>query len=85
MYMKVLRKNWVKGCSKYNLLPRNTLLMQDNAPWHKSKVALKFLAKQRIKLLEDKPPLSPDLSPIEKVWAWIKNWLGKITMRLGSP
>ena len=62
-HMKVLRKNWVKGCDKYNLLPRDTLLMQDNTSWHKSKATLKFLAKQRIKPLKDWPPLSSDLNP----------------------
>ncbi|KAF9140234.1 hypothetical protein BG015_001746 [Linnemannia schmuckeri] len=84
-YIKVLRRNWVKGCNKYNLLPRNMLLMQDNTPWHKSKVILKFLVKQRTKPLKDWPPLSPELNPIEKVWTWVKDRLGKITIQLGSP
>jgi hypothetical protein len=50
------------------------IFMQDNAPAHRS-------IETRINLLERRihwipwPPYSPDLSLIEHVWNWMKNWI----------
>ncbi|MCF7521604.1 IS630 family transposase [Neisseria sp. ZJ106] len=51
-------------------LPDNSVVVMDNAVFHKGKVEA---------LLKDKghtvlwlPPYSPDLNPIEKKWAWLK-------------
>jgi hypothetical protein len=43
-------------------------ILQDNAPCHVSKETLAALMEAGIKLLPH-PPLSPDLNPIENVWA----------------
>jgi len=54
------------------------ILQQDNDPTHKqpSKQALEEWAKkhpgQTVTILKDWPPSSPDLSPIENVWAMVQ-------------
>ena len=57
-------------------LPCNSVVVMDNAPFHKRAAV--------IRLLEDEghtvlwlPPYSPDFNPIEKVWAWMKSLRNK--------
>lgn len=50
---------------------RPCVFQQDNAPCHKARKVAEFLEKQRFSVLEW-PPYSPDLSPIENLWAIVK-------------
>jgi len=56
------------------VVPRGSVIIMDNAPWHRKKVltAMAKAAKCRVIFL---PPYSPDFSPIENTWANLKNWL----------
>jgi hypothetical protein len=50
------------------------IFMQDNAPIHKASIVQEWLRNYEINVMEW-PPYSPDLSPIEHVWAMLKKML----------
>ena len=51
--------------------PHLMVVLQDNATAHVSKKVTAFLKGHRVAVLQW-PPLSPDLSPIENIWARLK-------------
>lgn len=52
---------------------------QDNAPCHKAANTLRWFEQQQIRVLPW-PPTSPDLNPIENIWAEIERELAKINI-----
>lgn len=59
------------------LVARRSIFMQDNARCHTAKKVLAYLAGKRITLLRDYPAGSPDMNPIEKVWAHLDSLIAK--------
>ena len=51
---------------------------QDNARPHVAQASMKFFAKERITLLRDWPPYSPDLNVIEIIWAIMGSRVEKV-------
>ncbi|OKO95224.1 Transposable element Tc1 transposase [Penicillium subrubescens] len=49
--------------------------MQDGALSHRNLLTIEDLHERRIYPI-DWPPYSPDLNLIEKVWDWMKDWIG---------
>lgn len=56
------------------LLPEKTIVIMDNASFHRKKY-LREIAKKHGIILLFLPPYSPDYNPIEKSWANFKRWL----------
>ena len=69
-YLKVLQKY------QENLHFDALVYQQDNAPIHKAKKIMDYFAENSCKTLEW-PAYSPDLNPIENLWAIIKSRLRK--------
>ena len=59
---------------------KDDVLLLDNSSVHKSNLVLKTLGECGIKHLF-LPPYSPDLNPIELMWAWLKSYLRKVKAR----
>ena len=58
------------------LYPEGFFFQQDGNPCHKSKESMKYINENFDNLLYW-PPYSPDVSPIENIWAWLKEEVAK--------
>ena len=54
----------------------NFIYMQDNASIHKAAIVMDYFKKEKLDIL-DWPPRSPDLNPIENVWAEMQRLVNK--------
>jgi transposase len=59
---------------------KDKVLLLDNSSVHRSKLVRETLAECGIKHIF-LPPYSPDLNPIELMWAWLKAYLRKAKAR----
>ena len=57
-----------------SVVPSGHTVIMDNASFHPKKELQKIAERYSVKLLF-LPPYSPDLNPIEKLWACLKCWL----------
>jgi hypothetical protein len=72
-YVNILRKHKPE---MDNLYEDGYWFQQDNHPVHRSKIASNFIERNFEDVVEW-PPYSPDLSPIENLWVWLKREVGK--------
>jgi transposase len=71
-YKQILENNLAQSFG--GIANRSLYFQHDNAPIHTSKVVKDYVTKKRIKVI-DWPPYSPDLNPIENIWALLKTKL----------
>lgn len=64
-------------------LPKNTVIVLDNATFH-NKSHLFDLVSDTDKKIIFLPPYSPDLNPIEKIWASLKSFLRSFLFSFSS-
>ena len=59
------------------------LLQQDNAPPHAARITKELLVAEGVKTI-DWPPYSPDLNPVENLWAIISNAVYRTQISFGN-
>ena len=78
----VLFEHWFSSCFLANI-PKNSVIVMDNAPFHRKQNLLHFSANHNCNLLF-LPPYSPDLNPIENMWANLKSFLSNYSSSFNS-
>ena len=64
-------------------LPKETVIVMDNASFHRKEQLYCFAQKSGCYLIF-LPPYSPELNPIDRFWAWLKRTLRRILPKLDS-
>ena len=76
LYTKILEWYLLRQAQVFH--DQNWKLLQDNDPKHTSKIVKSWMAENMPGKLLDWPSQSPDLNPIENLFAWIKFRLNRI-------
>ena len=75
-YVSILEDNLLSSMENSGIPKESIIFQQDNDPKHKSAQAMKWLDESGFTVMTW-PPQSPDLSPINHHWYYLKNRLDK--------
>ena len=79
LYCKILQWHLLSQADVFH--QNSWFLVEDNDPKHTSKVVKTFMEENMPRKLLDWPSQSPDINPIENLFAWIKYQLNRLPHR----